>query len=147
MKRLAIYLLIAVAAMVTLSSCSHNNGDIGYWFGLWHLDTVEIDGTPVADYDGNTYFLFQGKVFCVRCINEEDHSYSESFAKWQESDDHKTVTITFADEHFPPMINNHMCLETVTTFKVITLTDKEMTLEHIHSETGVAYTFHLSLWQ
>lgn len=133
--------------MMTLGGCSHNNGDIGYWFGLWHLDSIEIDGTPVADYDSNTYFMFQGKVFCIRCVNEADHGSVESYAQWQESDDHQTMTLTFADDRFPPTVTPFIPLETVTTFTVITLNDKEMVLEQIHSGTGAAYTYHFTRWE
>ena len=80
MRQTATHIIMALLALVALSGCSHNNGDIGLWFGLWHLDTVEIDGEPDADYDGNFYFMFQNKVFCVRWVNELQHEYIESFA-------------------------------------------------------------------
>ena len=30
--------------MVTLSSCTHNNGDIGPYFGTWKLLSINVDG-------------------------------------------------------------------------------------------------------
>ena len=147
MKRLASYIILAIAATIGLSSCSHNDGDIGYWFGLWHLDSIEANGTPVPDYEGNTYFMFQGKVFCIRCVDEDNHDYNESFAQWQENDDHQSATITFADEHFLPTITPLIPLETITTFNVVTLNDKVMVLKHIHSETGTTHTYYLTRWE
>ena len=147
MKRLASYIILAIAATISLSSCSHNDGDIGYWFGLWHLDSIEVNGTPVPDYEGNTYFMFQGKVFCIRCVDEDNHDYNESFAKWQENDDHQSATITFADEHFLPIITPLIPLETITTFNVVTLNDKVMVLKHTHSETGITRTYYLTRWE
>ncbi len=147
MKRLASYIILAIAATISLSSCSHNDGDIGYWFGLWHLDSIEVNGTPVPDYEGNTYFMFQGKVFCIRCVDEDNHDYNESFAKWQENDDHQSATITFADEHFLPTITPLIPLETITTFNVVTLNDKVMVLKHTHSETGITRTYYLTRWE
>ncbi len=147
MKRLATHILLAVAALMSLCGCTHNNGDIGYWFGLWHLDNIEIDGTPVADYDGNTYFLFQGKVFGIRCVDEADHSFSDSYALWQESDDHQAMTITFVDDRFQPTINALVPLERVTTFTVVTLDNREMVLKHTHSVTGITCTYHLTRWE
>ena len=132
---------------MSLCGCTHNDGDIGHWFGLWHLDSIEIDGTPSADYDGNAYFMFQGKVFCIRYVYEVDHSYIESYALWQESDDHQTMTLTFADDRFPPTISPFINFETVTTFTVISLNNKEMVLKYTHSETGVTSTYHLTHWE
>ena len=144
MKRIATHIILAVVALMTMSGCTHNNGDIGYWFGLWHLDSIEIDGTPDANYDGDTYFMFQGKVFCIRCVNEVEHDNFESFAQWQESDDHQSMTLTFADDRFVPTITPFVPLEKVTTFTVITLTDKDMVLQYTHSETGVTRTCHFT---
>ncbi|MBO4723487.1 MAG: lipocalin-like domain-containing protein [Muribaculaceae bacterium] len=147
MKQRAIYIILSIATLLSLTSCTHNNGDIGYWFGLWHLDSIEIDGTPAADYEGNIYFMFQGKVFCIRCVDEVNHDYTESFAQWQESDDHQSMTLTFADDRFPPNISPLVPLEVVTKFSVITLNRKEMVLEHVHSETGITRTYHLTCWE
>ena len=147
MKRLATHIILALAAIISLSGCSHNNGDIGYWLGLWHLDSIEIDGTPVTHYDGNTYFMFQGKVFCIRCVDEAHQSYIESYAQWHESDDHQHVTLTFADENFKPGVTPLVPLEVVTTLTVDTLTSQEMTLKHTHSLTGSTLTYHLTRWE
>lgn len=144
MKRVATHIILAVTALMFLSGCTHNNGDIGYWFGLWHLDAIEVDGSPVADYDGDTYFIFQGKVFCIRCVDELNHDYIESFARWQESDDHQSMSLSFVDKHFAPVVSPLIPLELVTTFSVITLNDKDMILRHTHTETGHTYTYYLT---
>ena len=147
MKRLAKHIILTVALLLSLSSCTHNNGDIGYWFGLWHLDSIEVDGTLDADYDGDTYLMFQGKVFCIRIVDDVNHSYIESYARWQESDDHQSMTVSFVDDRFSPAISSHAPLESITKFSVITLNDKEMVLRHTHSETGVTRTYHLTRWE
>ena len=141
------HLLLAATALVTLCGCTHNDGDIGLWFGLWHLDTIEVDGTPASDYDGNTYFMFQGKVFCVRNVKESTHTYDESYARWQQSDDRQAMTITFADDRFVPTVTAAVPLERVTTFTVISLTSSEMVLEYTHSQTGVTRTCHFTHWE
>lgn len=147
MKRLATHIILAAAALMMLSGCTHNDGDIGYWFGLWHLDSIEIDGTPVSGYNGNIYFMFQGKVFCIRSVDEVNHDNVESYAQWQESDDHQSMTLTFADDRFAPTVTPFVPLDIVTTFTVITLNDKEMTLEQSDSETGATYTYHFTRWE
>lgn len=146
MKRLATHIILAIAALITLSGCTHNDGDIGHWFGLWHLDAIEIDGTPDADYNGDTYFMFQGKVFCIRCVDDANHGYIESYALWQENDDHQSMILSFVDDRFPPVITPHAPLETVTTFTVITLNNKYMVLKHIDHE-GSTRIYHLTCWE
>lgn len=145
--KLKLHIILAIVALMSLGSCSHNDGDIGYWFGLWHLDSIEINGTPVPDYDGNTYFMFQGKVFCIRCVYETHHAYDESYAQWQESDDHQSATITFVDDRFAPTITPLVPLESITTFRVVTLNHKEMVIKHTHSETGDTRTYYLTRWE
>ena len=49
MKRLTSHIALAVVALLMLGSCSKNNGDIGYWFGLWHVDAIEVNGEPSND--------------------------------------------------------------------------------------------------
>ncbi len=143
--RLATHIILAVVALMSLSGCTHNNGDIGYWFGQWHLDSIEVNGVPVPDYDGNTYFLFQGKVFCMRCVDEARHYYADSYAQWQESDDHQSVTLNFADDRYLPTINPLVQLETFTRLTVVMLTREKMVLEHTHSVTGAVITYYLTL--
>ena len=35
-----------------MSGCTHNNGDIGPWFGTWQVTGIDADGAPLAEYDG-----------------------------------------------------------------------------------------------
>ena len=49
---------MTLLAAATLS-CTHNNGDIGVWFGLWKVTSVEVDGSADRKYKGNMYFSFQ----------------------------------------------------------------------------------------
>lgn len=150
MKRLTSHILLIIAAMLALSGCSHNNGDIGPWFGLWHLDSLEIDGNPDSSYDGNLFFLFQGKVFCLRWVNENTHEYIDCYAKWEESDDGTSITVNFADPRYNPEINNGLPnshMSTITTFRVLIINEKDMVLEHIDQVTGSTLTYRLTKWQ
>lgn len=83
MKKLPLVILLFVAAAIT--SCTHNNGDIGPWFGTWRLDNITVDGEPDTSYEGNIFFMFQSQVFCARTIYPY-HLYSDSWARWSEED-------------------------------------------------------------
>ena len=149
MRQTVSHIILALLALAALNGCSRNNGDIGLWFGLWHLDTVEVDGKPDAAYDGQFYFLFQNKVFCVRHVDEVFHQNLESYAEWQESDDGKTIIINFVDNRFSPRVDDQLpdiYLSTVTTMKVVTLNTTTMTLSRT-SDSGTTITYHLTHWQ
>lgn len=149
MRRLATQILFSALLFMALSGCTKNNGDIGLWFGLWHLDSIEIDGEPDATYDGHYYFLFQGKVFCIRWVDELQHEYFESYAQWQEGDDGTTMTISFLDNRYMPQINSSVpknYLSTVTTLTVDTITSKNLVM-HYTSDNATTYTYHLTHWQ
>ncbi len=150
MRRLATHIILAILAITALNGCTHNNGDIELWFGLWHLDSIDVDGMPDPQYDGRFYFMFQSKVFCIRWVDDQQHNYIESYAQWQESDDGRTLTINFVDNRYTPRVSLEVPdthLSTVTTFNVITLTSTTMVLAHTASDSGVTYTYHLTLWQ
>lgn len=148
MKRTLTHIALVLTTLLALSSCSHNNGDIGYWFGLWHLDSIEVDGVTDDAYDGNYYFMFQGSVFCIRWINEQQHEYIESFAQWSENTADGTMTINFIDDRFSPRVSEALpdpYLSTVTTMKVVTLNSTNMVLNYLNPDTGIIYTYNLTL--
>ena len=149
MRQTATHIIMALLALVALSGCSHNNGDIGLWFGQWNLDTVEVDGEPDAAYDGQFYFMFQNKVFCVRHVDEVFHAYFESYATWQESDNGKTITITFVDNRYSPRVHDQVpdiYLNTITIMNVVSLNTTSMTLSHTN-DSGKTITYHLTKWK
>lgn len=150
MKRLATHILASIIAVLALSGCSHNNGDIGRWFGLWHVDSIEVDGVPDEAYDGNYYMLFQGEVFCIRWVDEQRHENLDSYAQWQEGDDGTTMTIDFADNRFPPQIGSQLpptYLSVVTHFNVVMLTSTTMVLTTVYPDTGATITYRLTQWR
>jgi len=150
MRKLTTHIIIAMLAITALGSCTHNDGDIGPWFGQWHLDSIEIDGVPDTNYDGNFYFMFQDKIFALSWVDEENHIYYDSFAQWQENDGGTTMTVNFLDPRYSPRINTDLPdihLKTITKFNVINLKNDTMLLEHIDPDTGTAYRYHLTLWR
>lgn len=149
MKRQAIYIFMLLVAMLAMSSCTKNEGNIGYWFGLWHLDSIELDGVTDEDYDGSYYFKFQGEVFCISWVNNQTHDYDEHFAEWESSDDDSFLTINFVDNRWSPSFNDYQpntYLKTITTLKVLTLNNTTMVLFYADEDTGVTVTYNLTRW-
>lgn len=65
MRRRVSYRLMAMALLALTymaGGCTHNDGDIGDWFGMWLVERIEVDSEEVAGYSGNVVLKFQGGV-------------------------------------------------------------------------------------
>ena len=105
---------------------------------------------PDASYDGNYYFMFQGKVFCVRYVMEQEHLTRDAYARWEESDDGQHITINFDDNNYSPYLgddipNNYFSIHNVLT--VDTLTASTMVLHHSIANGNSTVTYRLTHWE
>lgn len=94
------HILIALLALMGLSGCTHNDGDIGPWFGTWQVE--DITG-GAADYNldypmdrGNYYMQFQGEMCTVIYISNQ-HDQLVDYGTWIEDGDQ--MTISFPDRN------------------------------------------------
>ena len=71
---------LILTVSVFLSQCTQPDGYIGDWFGSWHLESIDINGTPDTDYRQNIMFSFQGKVFNVAYLDGDEIYGSWSYA-------------------------------------------------------------------
>ena len=94
MKKTAIY-IISLFILLTLGSCTRNHGDIGIWFGTWHVEQITVGGSP-ENVLGDYFFQFQSKVFRVSKVYGHEQLV-ESYGTWEESGDGNTLTVTFPD--------------------------------------------------
>ena len=90
---------LALLAAATLS-CTHNNGDIGVWFGLWRVEQLTVNGHSDRDYAGNIYFGFQNTTVEQKLVHD-NHSVTQMFGEWKEEGD--ILTITFPDPRYWPI--------------------------------------------
>ena len=89
-----IHILLLVVIVLVLGACTRNHGDIGIWFGTWHVEGITIDGASI-NMEGDYFFQFQSKVFRVSQVKAHEHM-EESFGTWEESQDGR-LTVTFPD--------------------------------------------------
>lgn len=86
MKKTA-YILFSLIALC-LTSCTQPDGNIGDWFGSWHLEEILINGEVDPDYrqyreENNSMQVmvsFQGKVFNMSYLNGPEIYGSWSYA-------------------------------------------------------------------
>ena len=91
-----------ILAIMSLCGCTCNDGDIGNWFGTWHLDEMTIGGETDTSYGGDLFWQFQNNVFCMRKVTEY-HEYYPRWGTWAEIDG-KTLRLDFThhDDKYPP---------------------------------------------
>ncbi len=85
---------IICTIMILLSACTRNHGDIGIWFGTWHVEQITANGTPV-NVEGDYFFQFQSKVFRVSQVYGHEQMV-DSYGTWDENGD--KMTISFPDQ-------------------------------------------------
>lgn len=127
----------AILLLLHLGSCTRNHGDIGIWFGTWHVESFTVDGAPLQ-VEGDYFFQFQSTVFRVSQVKERDQLV-ESFGVWDEGDD-GTMTITFPD--LDVFYISMPGLEASNTFAVTTTSSREVIFSRV-TTAGSTVTYHL----
>lgn len=94
---LNIALVALVAAIAT--GCTHNNGDIGRWFGLWRVVSITVNGSNNGNYTGNIFFAFQSTTFEQKKVND-DHGVAQMIGEWREDGDALIITFPY-DRYYP----------------------------------------------
>ena len=95
------YTLITLVSLLGLTCCTHNEGDIGIWFGTWQVEDIECAELNLEEtyYDPATapiYFQFQGEMVTVRMVNKL-HDERVDYGTWSEGDG--TLDISFPDNN------------------------------------------------
>lgn len=145
MMKKSLYTLIMMAvAIISMTSCTHNNGDIGPWFGLWHIEEVQKDGAVVNEYQGTNFFAFQTSVFQLR-YTDDLQTEEQTTGTWVDLG--SEINITFPDQkivwtHFYGI---DMTAGAVNHFKVETITSKDMVLT-LAATDGHNYRYTLKKW-
>lgn len=149
MKHLLHILLLAMTC--SFASCTHNNGDIGDWFGTWKLEKIEVDGSP-AEYDGNIIWKFQSDIVWMGVVDDVMHTATNSFGTWTCIDDILTLNFTYSDNNFPnPGTGQYappsqtLIPSGITEMSVLELSSSRIRLLYRRSD-GSAVMYHLSKW-
>ena len=137
MKKTTIYIL-SVIAVLLLSACTRNHGDIGIWFGTWHVEQITANGTPV-NVEGDYFFQFQSKVFRVSQVYGHEQMVA-SYGTWEESDDGSKMTVSFPDPTVYYIVMPG--LEDYNDFTITSKSSREVTFTK-SDKTGTAYAYHL----
>ncbi len=133
---------LAAAFSLILPACTHNNGDIGIWFGTWHVEKVTTahDDQPVPDYKGNFYMQFQSKVIRITA-NDTLHNHEQSFGTWEADEANHRLHINFPDaERFECSLTG---IERQNTFVIEEADATHITISHIDSPDHISLRYYL----
>ena len=136
--------ILSIVVLFTLSACTRNHGDIGIWFGTWHVESITAQGgiyqyiVPV-EVEGDYFFQFQSKVFRVSQVTDHEQLV-ESFGTWDESEDGSTIIIRFPDPSayyitMPGLEENNVFSVTSASSREVTLTKTDV--------IGTTFAYHL----
>lgn len=92
MKKIYHISLMMIVAVIVMS-CTHNNGDIGEYFGTWKLESMTVNGEHDGEYGGDIFWKFQSSVFCMEQVNERLDTENR-WGTW--SDDGKVLRLDFS---------------------------------------------------
>lgn len=141
MKKLNI-ILIFIAMLLPLSSCLHNNGDIGPWFGQWKVTEVQINGERDPKYKGDGFFCFQSSTFKLVQSYPEDNSATSIFGNWEEKDGY--ISVLFHDREDSPWLRGYFHLDKKSMLTVVKRKGDKV-LKYT-AEDGNEYTYFLKKW-
>lgn len=96
--------LLIMAAACLMTGCTHNNGDIGRWFGTWTVERILVDGEPYAPYEHNMVWKFQNSVFSMQLINTDPaiHERLQHWGSWSEADGALIIDFTHSNDAYAP---------------------------------------------
>lgn len=147
---LTLALITAAIAMIH-TGCTHNNGDIGPWFGTWHLDSVTIDGKTDGEYQGNIFWCFQSDVIRMVVVDDATHTRSDHWGTWSEDDNQLFLKYTYSDDTYKPGQGVYSpahgigLASGVTALTITSGPGSGLKLTHTLT-TGETYTYVLSKW-
>ena len=128
--------IISVLSVLVLASCTRNHGDIGIWFGTWHVEQITADGTPV-NVEGDYFFQFQSKVFRVSQVYGHEQLI-DSYGTWDENGDKMTISFPDPSTFYITMPG----LESRNDFRVTTTSSREITFTKVDA-AGTTFAYHL----
>lgn len=150
MRRLFSILPVITIAVLSVG-CTHNNGDIGDWFGTWRLEAIAVDGAPDAGYECDVLWKFQNNIIEMVRVNDVDHSYDQRFGTWSRSGNILVLNFGHHDNVYGPGEGRYAPLEGLylqpgeTELNILELSGSELRLSYRDSEE-VTVIYNLKKW-
>lgn len=122
------------------AGCTHNNGNIGNFFGQWKLTDIIINDESLPDYEGNVYWSFQNSTINIKEINS-NHIAKNCYGNWKEYNGN--MVVDFPDNNEQDYTALHTIkLGRLSELEIIVENNRHMILKYIpNSKTNIVYKF------
>lgn len=140
MSHISAYRILFSITIITLLSCTHNNGDIGPLFGQWKLTEIIINDKPDQNYNENIFFAFQNDVTNMKIVYEH-HETVEAYGHWKQNGN--ILLLIYDDSRYLPLSETYFNAG-VNTCEIIRLNGKELILKR--ESDGNTYTYKFKKW-
>lgn len=142
------FLLILLLPLI--ASCTRNNGDVGQWFGQWHVVDISCNGRTVDGFEPVYFLNFQNKVLSIIRL-EEDVAYTEINGRWGTWEETSPTTLQFDFTHtdddesgfYSPFPVFHFPADHPFTLTVTKQGSGKVTLSFTHPDDGKEYSYSL----
>ena len=137
MKKL--HIIYIALLMLVMTGCTHNNGDIDHWFGMWKVESITVDGKTLDSYEGNFFFSFQTSIFSItKGVGENGYQF---YGEWKETSEN-TIHLKMANnDHVPSGIY----FELEQDFHYTVSSGDKLTMEKTTGD-GHVVAYHLKKW-
>lgn len=139
-----------VCLLSALCGCTHNNGDIGPFFGMWKLSELTINGEVDPDYKGNVVWKFQASAVSMLRILEH-HEAFECYGTWAVVDERVQMQFIYHDNSDPdgtwkyaPLPETYLPSGTFA-LEIVRLSSGRMHLAYLAPD-GNVYEYKLEKW-
>lgn len=133
-----------------LGSCTQHDGDIGYLFGVWAMESRTLNGEPAPLEGRGVTFSFQNKVLLTQYLYTDPFDQTGNYGNfWHEGnelilkymikydDDPSHSPINDGYNHQPPTWLGFPYTDQPIVLKILTLTRKSMVLQYTDDEGNV----------
>lgn len=150
-------LLVMAVTTLAATACTHNNGNIGHWFGRWHLESIVASAEPQPDYHGELFWAFQRDIIGMTEVDTDSyHSAREIWGQWSANEQNTLLMLDFdhtwdhpdweTPSFTPPDILGFPAPVEGEPYPLVTLgvaeqTSSRMTLTYTNPETLITYTY------
>lgn len=132
--------LLAAFALILLSGCTHNNGDIGKIFGTWKMHRAECHGVSDPADGTDMFWSFQSGIVRIdmqRSGHDDSHSTHGNFRI-----DDNTLFLDFPDTDRPMPLEG---IPDSSEWQILRLTKRELTVMYTFTE-GKTVTYYFKKW-
>lgn len=128
---------VVLCIITMLSSCTHNNGDIGPVFGTWKLIAADCEGMDNPAEGKDMFWSFQNETIRIDLQSGPHDDLHSSYGNFRLADD--TLFLSFPDKENPMPLPE---FPADSEWQLLRLTRSELIVAYAFSEQQkVTFTF------